>query len=399
MSALAEPSTYSRIDVKPGHERRVLRGHPWIFSNELATSTIEFEPGQLVRVYASRERFLGVGYINPHSLIAVRLLRRTDGPVDEGFLAGRLDAALELRRRLYPQEEAVRLVFSEGDRLPGLVVDQYADHLAVQVTTAGMEKLFPAIQPLLENRLAPRCIVARNDVPIRRLEKLVEGVEVLHGEPDPDLTVTYEGLRLAVDLMGGQKTGLFLDQRDNQRALLPGLSRGEVLDCYCYQGTWGLLALRAGAERTTGVDTSSDGLDSAARHAEANNLADRTQWVKGDVLKVLKEFRSQGRTFDMVILDPPAFVKSKKHVGTGLRGYLDLNRKALDVVAAGGAMITCSCSHHVRPEVFADTVAHAASLASRHVRLLSRGGQSRDHPPQITAPETAYLKCLTLQIE
>ena len=399
MSTLPEVDAYPRVDIRRGHERRVLRGHPWIFSNELAADLTGFEPGQLVRVFTGKERFVGIGYLNPHSLIAVRLLSRTEEPVDEGFLAARLEAALDLRSRLYPDEEALRLVFSESDSLPGLVVDRYRDHLAVQVTTAGMERLFPIILPLLEERLAPACIVARNDVPFRRLEGLVEKVEVLKGEPDPDLTVTYEGLRLAVDLVGGQKTGLFLDQRDNQRILLPGLASGSVLDCFCYQGIWGLLALRAGAERVIGVDASSDALDFAARHAEANDLADRTKWVRGEAVDVLKEFRSSGTVFDTVILDPPSFVKSRKHVKAGLRGYLDLNRKALKVVAPGGVLITCSCSYHVRPEVFTDTVAHAAGLTSRHVRILWRGGQSRDHPPLITAPETDYLKCLALQVD
>jgi 23S rRNA (cytosine1962-C5)-methyltransferase len=262
-----------------------------------------------------------------------------------------------------------------------------------------MEGLFPLIRPLLEERLNPACIVARNDVHFRELEGLEQKVEILLGEPDPDLTVTYEGLQVAVDLMGGQKTGLFLDQRDNQRTLLSDLARGEVLDCFCYQGIWGLLALQAGAEKVTGIDSSLAALDYAARHARDNNLTDKTEWIKGDVVDVLKEFRSRGKVFDVVVLDPPSYVKSRKHVKAGLRGYLDLNRKAMDVVAPGGVLITCSCSHHVRPEVFTDTVGHAAGLVSRHVRLLGRGGQSKDHPPLITALETDYLKCLALQID
>jgi len=399
MSTPLSADAYPRVDIRRGHERRALRGHPWIFSNELAVRFTDYEPGQMVRVFAEKERFVGVGYINPHSLIAVRLMRRTDGRVDEGFLADRLGAALELRKRLYPGEEALRLVFSESDSLPGLVVDRYRDHLAVQVTTAGMERIFPVMLPLLVEGLAPACIVARNDVPFRKMEGLDEGVEVLKGEPDPGLTVEYEGLKLAVDLMRGQKTGLFLDQRDNQRAFVPGLARGDVLDCFCYQGVWGMLALLAGAERIVGVDTSAEALDFAAGHADANGLTDRTEWVRGEVLKVLKQFRAAGRTFDTVVLDPPAFVKSRKHAKAGLRGYLDLNRKAMEVVAPGGVLITCSCSHHVSPEVFTDTVAHAAGLASRHVRVLGRGGQSGDHPPLITAPETEYLKCLALQVD
>lgn len=389
----------AEVRLKRGHERRVRRGHPWIFSNELNYEVADFQPGDRVRVLDAGGRLIGIGYINPHSLISVRLLRRDDGPIDGTFLESRLDAAIRLRERLYPGEETVRLVYSEGDGLPGLVVDRYGDHLAVQVTTAGMERLLPGIIEVLENRLGPRCIVARNDAHFRALEGLPREVGVLRGEVDPDLTVRYEGLDLSVDLMGGQKTGLYLDQRDNQRALLPALAAGSVLDACCYQGVWGLLALRAGAERLVGVDTSREALGLAERHAAANGFDDRAEWIREDVLDALKRFRAEGRTFDMVILDPPAFVRSRKHVKEGLRGYLDLNRKAFQVLAPGGVLITCSCSHHVRQEVFRDTVAHAAGLAGREVRVLARLGQSRDHPPLLSAPETEYLKCLALQAD
>lgn len=393
-----EVSAYPILRLKKGHDRRVLRGHPWIFSNELQELPDGLGAGALVQLRDSRDRFAGIGYFNPHPLIAVRLLRREAGVVDEEFLRSRLDAALDLRERLYPEEEALRLVYSESDGLPGLVVDRYADHLVVQVTTAGMDRLFPVLLTRLEERLHPRCVVARNDTSFRSLEGLPLGVEVLSGVPDEALTVRYEGLTLAVDLLGGQKTGLFLDQRDNQRQFLPRVASGEVLDCYCYQGTWGLLALTAGADRVTGVDASADALALAEQHAKTNGFAARTEYVRGDVLEVLKAHKAAGDRFDTVILDPPAFVKSKRHVKAGLRGYLDLNRKGLEIVRPGGTLITCSCSHHVRPEVFRDTVAHAASLAGRGVQVLGVGTQARDHAPLLTAPETDYLKCLVLHV-
>ncbi|MFO7768046.1 MAG: class I SAM-dependent methyltransferase [bacterium] len=241
--------------------------------------------------------------------------------------------------------------------------------------------------------------MARNDTHFRTMEGLEERVEVLAGTPDPELTVDYLGLRLAVDLLGGQKTGLFLDQRDNQALFLPSAASGRVLDAFCYQGTWGLIALQNGADEVVGVDTSAGALDFAERHARANALSERTEWIRQDVIEALKVFKDAGRTFDTVILDPPAFVKSKKHLKAGLRGYLDLNLRGLNVLAPGGTLITCSCSHHVQPEAFRDTVSHAASLARRHVRVLGSGTQSRDHPPLITAPETEYLKCLVLHAE
>ncbi len=399
MTQTPGPDSYPIITLKRGHDRRLLRGHPWIFSNEVQMPEEDLEPGTLVRVRDGKERFQGVGYFNPHSLIALRMLRRDLGPVDEAFLGERLEDAIRLRERLYPGAEAVRLVYAESDGLPGLVVDRYGDHLAIQVTTAGMERLAPIVQRLLHERLQPVCMVARNDTHFRSMEGLEEGVEVLSGTPDEGLTVDYLGLRLAVDLMGGQKTGLFLDQRDNQSLFLPSVVSGSVLDTFCYQGTWGLLALRAGADEVVGVDTSADALEFADRHARANGLEERVRWVKQDVIEALKGLKEAGRTFQTVILDPPAFVKSKKHLKSGLRGYLDLNKRGLEVLAPGGTLITCSCSHHVQPEAFRDTVSHAASLLRRHVRVLGSGTQSRDHPPLLTAPETGYLKCLVLHAE
>ncbi len=398
MTAAEAENGYRSVRLKSGHDRRVRRGHPWIFSNELEDGPAGYAVGELVQVHSGKGQFLGIGYINPHSLIAVRLLRRDPGPIDTAFLDARLERAIVLRDRLYPAADAVRLVNSEGDGLPGLILDRYGPALVLQVTTAGMQALLPLLIPRLESRLEPACIVARNDLPVRRLEGLTEEIAVLAGEPDPDLEVTYEGLRLAVDLTGGQKTGLYLDQRDNQRHFLtPPL--GDVLDCYCYQGTWALLALRAGADRAVGLDTSAEGIAAAARHADRNGLADRVDFERRDTIEALKAFRSAGRSFDTVILDPPAFVKNRKHLRAGLRGYLDLNRKGFDILRSGGTLITCSCSHHVSPETFTDTVSHAASLAGRHVRITGRGAQSADHAPLLTAPETAYLKCLALQVE
>jgi 23S rRNA (cytosine1962-C5)-methyltransferase len=392
------PNAYPRVILRRGGDRRVLRGHPWVFSNEIAEAPAEAEPGIPVRVLDGRERPVGVGYYNPHSLIAVRLMRRDDGLLDRSLLAGSLAEAAALRERIYPESEAVRLVYSESDRLPGLVVDRYSDHLVVQVTTAGMERLMPEVLGLLIEHFEPRCVLARNDIPFRRLEGLAEEVRVLHGELDPNLHLNWEGLEFELDLAGGQKTGLFLDQRDNQRSFLPVAAHGSVLDAFCYQGIWGLLALRTGAREMVGVDSSAGALERARHHAEANGLGERVEWRQGDVLEALKDFRAQGRRFELVVLDPPAFVKNRRSVPAGLKGYLDLNRRGIELVAPGGFLITCSCSHHVRPEVFRDTVAHAASLAGRHVRVIGQGTQSRDHPPLLTAPETEYLKCLLLHV-
>jgi 23S rRNA (cytosine1962-C5)-methyltransferase len=388
----------TRLVLRRGHDRRVRGGHPWIFSNEIETVAGPSHPGAAVAVFAADGQRLGTGYYNPHSLIAARLLSRSDESIDiPDFYVAALQKALEYRRRTCGALDAVRLVHGEGDGLAGLVVDRYGEVLSVQLLTAGMETRRAVLIEALREVLDPRAIVARNDSGARELEGLPRGTEVLYGAAPEPVPVTINGLRLRVDVMAGQKTGLFLDQRENCRRL-EGLVQGaEVLDLFCYAGAWSLHAAAYGASSVTAVDASATAIRMATDNARLNGCAERCRFVAGDVFDVLREER--GRRFGTVVLDPPAFIKSRRHLEEGKKGYLTVNRRALELVAPGGYLVTCSCSHHLDRPGFLALIAQAAHQARRSVRLVEMRGQAADHPILPACPETDYLKCLILFVD
>lgn len=387
-----------RLTLRRGHDRRVRGGHPWVFSNEIASLDGPADPGAAVEIVAADGQRLGTGYYNPRSLIAARILtRKTDSIDTPEFFLNSLQKSLEYRRRVCGDLETLRLVHGEGDGLPGLVVDRYGDVLSIQLLTAGTEMRRQAIVAALRELLDPRAIVGRNDSASRELEGLPRQVELLHGEPPGPVASTINGLQFAVDVMAGQKTGLFLDQRENCRRL-EGLVQGtEVLDLFCYAGAWSLHAAKYGAKQVTGVDVSAAAVGQARENARLNGLDERCRFVAADVFDFLREQR--GRRFGTVILDPPAFIKSRKHLEEGKKGYLTVNRRALEMVEPGGVMVTCSCSHHLDRAAFLDLITHAAHQARRSVRLVEMRGQAADHPILPACPETDYLKCLVLYVE
>jgi 23S rRNA (cytosine1962-C5)-methyltransferase len=387
-----------RLTLRRGHDHRLRGGHPWVFSNEIAALDGPAEPGAAVEIIAADGQRIGTGYYNPHSLIAARLLSRRNESIDTSeFFIAALQKALEYRRRLCGDLEAVRLVHGESDALPGLVVDRYGDVLSVQLLTKGMDVRRELIVAALRELFAPRAIVARNDSAARELEGLPRGVELLHGEAPEPVVTAINGLHLAVDVVGGQKTGLFLDQRENCRRL-HGLVQGtEVLDLFCYAGAWSLHAASYGAARVTGVDASTAAVRQAEANARRNGLADRCRFVAADVFDFLREQR--GHRYGTVILDPPAFIKSRKHLAEGQKGYLTVNRRALEMVTPGGILVTCSCSHHLDRATFLALIAQAAQQARRNVRLVEMRGQASDHPVLPACPETDYLKCAFLFVE
>jgi 23S rRNA (cytosine1962-C5)-methyltransferase len=388
----------TRLTLRRGHDHRLRGGHPWVFSNEIAALDGPAEPGAAVEIIAADGQRIGTGYYNPHSLIAARLLSRRNESIDTSeFFIAALQKALEYRRRLCGDLEAVRLVHGESDALPGLVVDRYGDVLSVQLLTKGMDVRRELIVAALRELFAPRAIVARNDSAARELEGLPRGVELLHGEAPEPVVTAINGLHLAVDVVGGQKTGLFLDQRENCRRL-HGLVQGtEVLDLFCYAGAWSLHAASYGAARVTGVDASTAAVRQAEANARRNGLADRCRFVAADVFDFLREQR--GHRYGTVILDPPAFIKSRKHLAEGQKGYLTVNRRALEMVTPGGILVTCSCSHHLDRATFLALIAQAAQQARRNVRLVEMRGQASDHPVLPACPETDYLKCVFLFVE
>jgi 23S rRNA (cytosine1962-C5)-methyltransferase len=389
------------LTLRPREEGRLRAGHPWVFSNEVAPfgdRQPRFEPGELVRVADARGRPLGVGYYNPHTLIAARLLSRATEPIDREFFEGRVAAALALRERHLPGAEAYRVVFGEADGLPGLVVDRYGAALVVQPLTAGMERLLPLALAALEARLAPEGIVVRRDASVRGLEGLSLAEPEVRGRVGSPLVVDVNGLAFEVDPSRGQKTGFFLDQRANHARVDRVADGARVLDAFCYGGAFGLRAARAGAREVTLLDASADALALARRNAERNGLADRCRFERGDALDRLAALDAAGERFDLIVLDPPAFAKSRKQLAAARRGYREINRRALRLLAPGGHLLSCSCSHHVDRETFRDIVRDAAADAGRAALVVESGGQAPDHPVLLGCPETDYLKCLLVAV-
>jgi len=387
-----------KLRVSPSAQRRIEGGHLWVFSNEVVGKITSYEPGQLVTLTTSQGRRLGTGYVNPNTLIAVRLLTQEPEPIDESFFRRRFEAAKAWRERIYPGLEVLRLVHGEADGLTGLVVDRYADHLAVQVLTAGMEALEPIWLPVLEEMFRPRAIIARNDTSFRGYENLPEGVSVLSGTPAQTVEVDEFGVRYAVDVCSGQKTGLFLDQKENRERLVPWAKDATVLDAFCYVGGWSLRAARAGAASVVGLDSSEDALAMARRNAELNGVADRCLFERGDAFESFRQMVAEGRQFDVVVVDPPAFAKRRSQVGPAVRGYREINVQAVKLVRPGGLLVSCSCSHHVSPEEFRNILVQAGRGAGRRLYLVEARGAAADHPVLLSMRETEYLKCLFLRV-
>ncbi len=379
-----------------GREGRALRGHLWIYDNQIEGFEGEPQPGEMVDVVTASGRFVGRGYYNPASRIAIRLLTRRDEPVDREFLARRLDEALALRERFYPRFEGLRLVFSEGDRLPGLVVDRYGDVVVVQFLTLGMDRLRSTWVELLVERLEPRAVVERSDVPSREMEGLAPSVGLLYGELSRPVQFSENGLTFEADVWEGQKTGFFLDQRDNRQALRPLVRGARVLDAFCYTGAFALFARRFGADHVVAVEQSAAAIRQARRQQQLNGL-DGIEWVQGNAFDYLRALDQQRERFDVIILDPPSFTRTRRSVEAALRGYKEINLRAWRMLNGGGFLVSCSCSQHIDPNQFLDVVAEAADDAGREWRLVESRTQAFDHPVLPAVPETLYLKCLVLQ--
>jgi 23S rRNA (cytosine1962-C5)-methyltransferase len=385
------------IVLRRHEERRLQRGHLWVYSNEVDTQTTPlkgFAPGDPVTVLAQGGQPLGSGYVNPHSLICARLISyQRDVVLDRRLLAARLGAALALREELYDRP-CYRLVHGEGDGLPGLVVDRYQDVLVVQIGTAGMERLRDELIAALVELLAPRAILLRNDSPLRTLEGLDSAVETVHGTLPERLAIDEGGLRFEVAASGGQKTGWFFDQRPNRDRLLRYARGKRVLDLFSYVGAWGLRAAAAGASEVLCVDSSAPALDQLAANASANGLDDRVATRRGDVFEVLRALRAAGARYGVVVVDPPALIKRGKDHKAGLEAYRRLNRLALQVLAPGGVILTSSCSFHLARDELRGALERAARQVDVELQILEQGHQGPDHPVHPAIVETDYLKCL-----
>jgi 23S rRNA (cytosine1962-C5)-methyltransferase len=384
------------IRLKKKEERRIQRGHPWVFSNEIQDLPANAVAGEPVEVWDIAGNFIGRGYMNPRSLIAVRILTRKQEDIDAAFFAKRIGRARELRKEL-GFGDSYRAVFSEGDGLPGLVVDKYGDTLVIQSLTAGIDGKLDQVLAALREVYDPKTVVLRNDTASRALEGVVQEKRVILGETSGIVEFEESGIRYRVDVLEGQKTGFFFDQREN-RLVLRDLVRGRrTLDCFCYVGSWALTAAKYGATEVIGIDSSEKAVTLARSNAAMNGLS--ATFVIGDAFEKLRELEKQKQRFGCIILDPPAFVKSRAKIREALKGYKEINLRGLRLLEPGGFLVTCSCSHHIDQELFREMLIDAASSAGRQARLLEMRSQSRDHPMLIAAKESQYLKCAILVVD
>lgn len=385
------------LAVKSEALPRLTSGHPWIYANELARPPKAVHPGSLVDVRTTRGAWIGRGYYNPRSVIAVRLLAREPVEIDETFFTRTIDRAQALRDRVVPGDDACRIVFGEADGLPGLIVDRYGPVLVTQFLTAGMDRFTDAIVKVLVARHHPTAIIGRNDSGARKLEGLVVEKRLLYGDKPERVFVTKNGLRFEVDVWDGQKTGLFLDQSANYRAIAPWANGARVLDTFCYAGAWGLHALQYGAASVLGLDASEKALAAAQANASHNGLVHRVEYRRADVFDELRTLAAGTGRYELIVLDPPSFAKSRKDKAGALRGYKEINRLGMSLLTPGGVLVTCSCSHPIDAQMFHQVLVDAAADAKRPFRLIERRTQSPDHPIVLGIPETEYLQCVILQ--
>lgn len=377
------------------HDRRLKAGHQWIFSNEVDTKTTplnNFEPGQLVSIEDGHGKVLGNGYVNPHSLICARVVSQDVAyHLDQSLIRHRINIALSLRERLFDQP-CYRLVYGESDGLPGLVIDRFGDYLAVQITTAGMERMKDAIIAALVKTFNPMGILMRNDSSMREMEGLPSYVESVVGEIPERVALVENGVRFEAPLISGQKTGWFYDHRMNRARMMQYAKGARVLDVFSYIGGWGVQAAAAGATEVTCVDSSVQALEHVKHNAALNDCQDRVNVIAGNAFDVLKQLREERQHFDVVVLDPPAFVKRKKDFKEGALAYQRINQMAIQVLGKDGILVSASCSYHMPREDLLGAMDRAARHIDRNLQILEQGHQGPDHPIHPAIPETAYLK-------
>lgn len=389
----------STLILKPGKEKALLRGHPWVFSGAVAREDTSCRAGETVVIRASDGRFLAWGAYSPASQIRSRIwsFSQTER-IDEGFFAGRIQQALRARQRMAIQSDAMRLVHAEADGIPGLIVDRYDDTLVAQFLSAGVECHKELIAAELLAGTGARSLYERSDAEVRLLEGLAPRVGLIAGcAPRVPLEIKENGVSYGVDVTAGQKTGFYLDQREN-RALLREWVFGDVLNCFCYTGAFSICALKGGAQSVTSIDSSADAVLLAQANARRNGLeSEHASWICADVFRALRGFRDAARQFDVVILDPPKFAPTTAHVEKAARAYKDINLLGFKLLRPGGLLLTFSCSGGVGPELFQRIVAGAAADAQVDATIVARLSAGADHPVHLAFPEGEYLKGLALR--
>src|SRR5579862_5031086 len=371
---------------------RLRSGHLWVYRSDI--SSVQADPGAVVRLSDDRGRFQGRAFYSDKSQISIRLLSRGDIPIDRAFFADRIEHAAAYRKLVVDNSDACRLVYSEGDLLPSLIVDRYGDYLVVQTLSQSTERLKNVFVEILVEMFSPKGVLERNDPKVRLLEGLDQRVGVLYGQVPSEILAKENGITFVHDLAKGQKTGSFLDQRENHRAARRYAS-GEVLDCFSYEGGFAL-TIADRCLHVEGIEMAPAAVE-AARHNQKLNSISNVHFREGNTFDVLKEYDEVGRRFRMVILDPPAFAKNRDSIPAARRGYKEINLRALKLLEPEGYLITCSCSYHVTEPMFLQILAEAANDAKRNVIVVDRRTQAQDHPILLTMPETHYLKCLIIK--
>ena len=392
-----------RVFLKKGRKKSVLMRHPWIFSGAIERIDRDVNPGDIVDIYDYTGRFLAKGYINPKSQIIVRILtwNQDEDPSSEEFLFNRLKNAIDIRMNHFDQSitNAFRLVNSEADFLPGLIVDKYDDTIVIQILTLGMEMLRDKIIKLLIDLLSPKCIYERSDTQIRKKEGLSPKKALIYGDVRDRIEILENGFRFLVDVQNGQKTGFYLDQRDNRKELLNFCKGKRVLNCFAYTGAFSVYALKGGADQVINVEFSPYAIELGKEIMELNSFNKRSQeFIEGDAFNVLRKMKKKKERFDVIILDPPKFAHTQGKIENALRGYKDINLQAMHIIKPGGILFTFSCSGAVSPELFSKTITWAAMDAKRDVQVIKRLGQPIDHPYLTSFLESEYLKGLICRV-
>ncbi len=377
---------------------RVANGHPWIYNNEVNNVQGAPEPGSIVEVFTHDNKFIGKGYINPQSQIVVRLLTRDKSvEINETFFYNAILSAWNYRQKLGYTENC-RLVFGEADFLPALIIDKFNDYFVIQTLSLGMDRWKKAITDVLERIFKPKGIYERNDVPVRELEGLQQQKGFLSAPFDTNILITENGLKFYVDIENGQKTGYFLDQQDNRRAIKHIVKDADVLGAFTYTGTFEIHAAHYGAKSVLGLDISENAVAQANRNAALNQVDDKCKFEAVNAFDVLKRWGKEGRQYDVVMLDPPAFTKSRENIQKALTGYKEINLRGMKIIKPGGFLVTSSCTNLVSPELFLDTIYNAAKDARRKLRQVTFKAQSSDHPILPGLENTNYLKFLIVQV-
>ena len=387
----------SKAILLPGKEKRVYSRHPWVFQSDIAQIQGPTTPGNIVDICSSKGKFLARGFYNPASQIALRIMTYREEPVDRDFIFRRVRQAIDYRRT-FADLHSCRMIFAESDRLPALIVDSFGDVLVLQCLALGMERFKQDVADALMEELHPQGIWERNDVPVRRLEGLEMQTGLLRGSVPDRVQFVENGIRFWVDVKEGQKTGFFLDQKENRAAIAPFVRDKRVLDCFTHTGSFALHAGFYGAREVTGVDISDYACAFASENAALNGLQDRVHFVTANAFDLLAEKSRGGEKYDVIILDPPAFTKSRSTVDNARRGYKEINLRAMKMIEPGGYLITCSCSQHISPELFRNIVEDAANDARVLLRQVEFRTQGKDHPILPASPETQYLKCGIYQV-